>query len=226
MFRDFFDLIFPPLCISCGHALVKNESYICLSCRYRLPVTDTHTHTDNILSRKLWGRLPLRHALAYLYFNKGSHVQSILHHIKYKDAEKAAELLGLWYGTKLYQADFATQFDLIVPVPLHRKKLRKRTYNQSVAFAKGIAEGLTIRYCSHVLERVKVHSSQTNKSRLDRWHNVKEIYKAFDPDVVKGKRVLLADDVATTGATIEACGRVLLEAGAEEVSIVVIAVAG
>lgn len=225
MLTDFFDLVFPDICISCERALLKGEKNICLVCMSRLPKTDFHRREDNELCRKLWGRIPLRYGLAYLSFQKGNSVQSILHHIKYKEAKDAAVMLGYWYGQDLYRSSYSDKFDLIVPVPLHKKKLRKRGYNQSSCFAKGLAEGLAVTYSENTLERVKEQSTQTNKGRLDRWTNVKEIYRIVKTGEVKGKRILLADDIATTGATLEVCAQELLNAGAREVSAAVIAIA-
>jgi ComF family protein len=225
MIKDFFDLVFPDLCISCEKALLKGEKNICISCIYELPKTDFHFEKDNELCRKLWGRVPLKYGLAYLKFNKGSLVQNIMHHIKYKDAPEAAIMLGNWYGVDLYKAGFADKFDLIVPVPLHKKKFKKRGYNQSACFAQGLADGLTLGYSEAILERVKEQSSQTNKGRLDRWANVKEIYRIKGNVNIIGKKILLADDIATTGATLEVCGQELLNAGAAEISVAVMAIA-
>ncbi len=225
MWNDFFDLVFPDSCISCEDALLKGEKNICVYCMSKLPKTKFHLQQDNALCRKLWGRVPLTYGLAYLNFNKGGSVQNILHHIKYKDAREAAVMLGNWYGHDLYKADFGNKFDLIVPVPLHKKKLRKRGYNQSSCFAMGLSEGMAIAYAENILERVKEQSSQTTKGRLDRWTNVKEIYQTKEGADITGKRILLADDIATTGATIEVCAQELLKAGAAEVSVAVIAIA-
>ncbi|HVD97929.1 MAG TPA: phosphoribosyltransferase family protein [Cytophagaceae bacterium] len=225
MWNDFFDLVFPNLCISCDQALLKGEKHLCVFCMSKLPKTNFHLEEDNDLSRKLWGRVPLRYGLAYLKFSKGSYVQNILHHIKYKEAKEAAVMLGQWYGEDLYKSGYSEKFDLIVPVPLHKKKLRKRGYNQSTCFAEGLAEGLTIEYSENILERVKEQSSQTNKGRLDRWTNVHEIYKIKEDTSIKNKKILLADDIATTGATIEVCAHELLRGGAAEVSVAVIAIA-
>ncbi len=225
MLNDFFDLVFPDLCISCEDALLKGERNICISCMHQLPKTDFHHSRDNELCKKLWGRVALSYGLSFLKFSKGGSVQNILHHIKYKDAKAAAVMLGQWYGGDLYKAGFSDKFDLIVPVPLHKNKFKKRGYNQSACFAQGLSEGLTIEYNEHVLCREKEQSSQTNKSRLDRWANVREIYKVAQESSVKGRKILLADDIATTGATIEVCALELLKAGALDVSVVVIAVA-
>ena len=225
MVKDFFDLIFPNTCISCENALLRGERNICIYCIQKLPKTDFHFHEDNELCRKLWGRVPLKYGLAYLKFSKGSSVQNIMHHIKYKDASEAAVMLGSWYGHDLYKTGYSDKFDLIVPVPLHKSKFRKRGYNQSACFAQGLSEGLSIDYCETALERARESSTQTNKGRLDRWSNVKEIYRVKDATSIVGKKILIADDVATTGATIEVCAQQLLDAGAAEISVAVIAIA-
>jgi ComF family protein len=225
MIKDFFDLIFPDICISCEKALLKGEKHICIKCMHKLPKTDFHYRRDNSLCKKLWGRIPLKYGLAYLEFNKGGSVQNIMHHIKYKDAKTAAVMLGNWYGEDLYKAEFSDKFDLIVPVPLHKRKFQKRGYNQSACFAQGLSEGLAIDYSEKPLVRSREQSSQTNKGRMDRWSNVKEIYQVRESSEIKGKKILLADDIATTGATLEACAQALLIAGAKEISVAVMAIA-
>lgn len=223
MVTDFFDLLFPDCCISCNHALLKGEKAICVICMAALPHTHFHTEEDNFLVQKFWGRVPLRYGLAYLHFKKGGKVQNIIHHIKYKGAFQAATMLGTWYGHDLYKANYGDKFDLIVPVPLHKSKMRKRGYNQSTCFAQGLSEGLLVDYSEGVLVRTRERDSQTKKGRLDRWSNVNTIYRLAEAADVKGKRILLADDVATTGATIEVCAQLLLNAGAREISVVVLA---
>ena len=110
-------------------------------------------------------------------------------------------------------------------VPLHPKKQRERGYNQSEEFAKGLSEILKVPYVSNLVVRVKASSTQTRKSRLDRWLNVSTIFELPEEEKVRGKRILLVDDVVTTGATLEACAMTLLKAGCEELSVGAIAVA-
>jgi len=225
MFADFLELVFPNICVACEDALLKGEKNICIACMHKLPKTGFHLETDNDLCRKLWGRVPLTYGLAYLSFKKGNCVQSILHHIKYKEAKSAATMLGHWYGEELAEAGFCDKFDLIVPVPLHKKKLKKRGYNQSSCFGIGLAERLSVTFSETTLVRTKERSTQTNKDRVERWTNVHDLYQVRDQQDLSNKRVLLVDDVATTGATIEVCANQLLMAGAAEISIAVIAMA-
>ena len=179
----------------------------------------------NELNKKFWGRVDIRYALAYLKFHKGGIAQKILYQVKYQGKKDAARMLGQWYGQDLSDHGFQEKFDLIVPVPLHKAKLRKRGYNQSDSLAEGLSEGLNIDWSSSVLTRVEEKTSQTNKSRIERWDNVKTIYQVQEPEAVYGKKVLIVDDVMTTGATFEACAVEILDKGAKEVSVATLAYA-
>jgi ComF family protein len=137
--------------------------------------------------------------------------------------KEGAKKLGLWYGQDLRTYDFHKKIDLLVSVPLHKKKLKKRGYNQSDLFAEGLADSLSLDFFPQVMERASENTSQTLKSRFDRWLNVKDIYKVREEKLVIGKHVLIVDDVVTTGATIEACARELLNKGAREISVAAIA---
>jgi ComF family protein len=119
--------------------------------------------------------------------------------------------------------NYKDQFDFIIPVPLHPSKRRKRGYNQSEEFGKGLSEILNIPCTEKFLKRIKSTTTQTKKSKLNRWENVNEVFEVRDSEELQGKRVLLVDDVVTTGATLEACGEKLLRAGCGEISIACIA---
>ncbi|EJF10927.1 ComF family protein [Pontibacter sp. BAB1700] len=137
----------------------------------KLPYTDLHLHgaTElNYLQQRFWGKVPVRFAFAYLHFKSKGRVQRLLHKLKYKGAEEVGEHLGTRYGSILSDHGYAAHFDLIIPVPLHRLKLRRRGYNQSDGFAKGLSEALQIPWSNKVLERAIDTDSQTKKSRLDR----------------------------------------------------------
>lgn len=220
-----FDLLYPRICASCHRVLQKNEEYLCLYCLDNLPRTYFHQHHDNPVKKALGGRLPLTHAFAYLYFKKGGIVQSLIHHIKYQSHYEIAELLGSQYGRELTKDGLEHEFDLIIPVPLHPKKLKNRGFNQSEHFGKGLAESLTIPLSNNTLIRAFESETQTRKSRLERWMNVNTIFQIADPASLRNQHVLLIDDVMTTGATLEACGQKLLEAGIAKLSIATMAVA-
>ncbi len=228
MLHDLLALFFPESCFACNAALARGEHYICTECNIKLPYTDYHEHgaTElNPLQRRFWGRVPVRFAFAYLHFGSKGRVQRLLHQLKYKGIKDLGEHLGVRYGSLLQDYHYHEQFDLVIPVPLHKQKLRKRGYNQSAFFAKGLGKAMDVPVNNAALQRTINTGTQTNKNRLSRWQNVEQVFIVSKPDQVIGKRVLLVDDVLTTGATLEACAAALLSAGATEVSIATIAAA-
>lgn len=225
MFQDFISLVFPVYCLSCRDALEKNEDLVCTRCRIELPRTGFHLQADNALARKFWGRVEIQQAMAFLKFLKGGSVQNLMHHLKYKGAQEVGELLGRWYGDELAEAGLAPGFDLIVPVPLHPSKLKKRGYNQSDCFARGLSAALNVPWQADVMNRSIQTDSQTRNARFSRWENVSDIYLVKKPEAIKARQILLVDDVVTTGATLESCAGALLQAGAAGVSVAAIAAA-
>lgn len=225
---DFTALLFPEYCYACEKSLAKGEAIVCTNCRLKLPYTNLHLlqhKTDNILAHRFYGKVPVKHALAYLYFKRSGRVQKLLHALKYKGIQEIGETLGQWYGVNLKENGYITEFDLILPVPLHRVKERKRGYNQAESFAKGLATQLEVSWFEQVLVRQVNTATQTHKSRPERWANVEHVFKVQKPALVTGKRILIVDDVLTTGATLEACALTLLRAGCKEISVAAIAAA-
>lgn len=205
MFADFFNLIFPKLCAACGNTLLKQEHIICTSCQFNLPKTNFHLHQDNDICRVFWGRIQIEMAAAFYKFSKKSKVQHLLHQLKYKGNKEVGELVGELYGYELKKAPLFEGIDVIIPVPLHPKKKKIRGYNQSEWIAKGLSKTMDIELDTTSVYR-KVHTqTQTKKARYDRWENVDSIFGINHPEKLKNKKVLIVDDVITTGATIEAC---------------------
>ncbi|MFC5270951.1 ComF family protein [Adhaeribacter terreus] len=224
---DLLALVYPEICYACSETLSHGENMVCTSCRLKLPYTNYHllSPLENPLSNRFYGRINIENALSYLTFVRAGRVQNLLHSLKYKNVPEIGQLLGKWYGFELQKSGYNQKFDLIVPVPLYYRKLKKRGYNQSDKFAKGLSEALEIPWNNQVLNRVAESSTQTKKSRFDRWENVDKIFSVLKPEEIKEKRILLVDDVLTTGATLEACGQELIEHGCKSLSIATIAAA-
>lgn len=222
---DLIGLLFPNLCNACGTALFHKEKLICIKCLYDLPFTDYHQHAENRVAKQLWGRLPLHAAMAMLYFRKGAKVQNLIHNLKYNGKTDVGLLLGNMLGERLKTSPNYCGVNLVIPVPLHHKKLKQRGYNQSTPIAQGIAERMETECMEHVLIRSAATESQTKKSRYKRYENMQEVFKVALPGQIIGKHILLVDDVITTGATLEACANALLNAGAAKVSIAALAFA-
>lgn len=223
LFDDFLSLIFPNLCACCGNSLFKHEKIICTLCDFRLPRTNFHLERNNDVSRSFWGRVPIESAASFFYFHKGSRVQQLIHLLKYKERKEVGVFLGEKYGTYLKHSPFFSSVEVIIPVPLHKKKRLKRGYNQSEEFAKGLASKMKIPLNCTSLVRTMATATQTRKSRYRRWENVSDMFVVLSPELVRGKHILLVDDVITTGATLEACAVELLKIEGVRISIASIA---
>lgn len=201
MLRELLGLFYPRICLACHAPLMRGEAHVCTQCILQLPLTHYHRQKDNPLEQKFWGRCAFERAYAYLYFRKEGMAQQLLHEIKYRGNKELAYVLGTWYGTVLKEMDSLP--DAVVAVPLHKSKERRRGYNQSAWFAKGLAESMGIADYSMYVMRTYATQTQTRKSRFDRWLNVKEVFAVTAQEHLDGKHLLICDDVVTTGATIE-----------------------
>ncbi len=228
MLKDLLFLFYPEVCAACHQALVKGELSVCISCRYHLPKTDFHENPENPMAKTFWGRIPFETAVACYYFNKGEKVQAMLHALKYKGMEALGREVGEMYGQDLLAAGALPPIDMVCPVPLHPKKLRKRGYNQSACFAEGLAAGLGTDFKADLLKREVNTDTQTRKTRSARWKNVKDVF-VLAPEhrssVHTNKHILVVDDVVTTGATLEAAAKAILTCGDIKISLAAMAYA-
>ncbi len=223
-FSDMLSLLYPQLCVGCGKDLYFHERALCSICKAHLPKTYYHSFPQNPITELFQGRLPLEHATAGYYFNKGALMQSVLHQLKYKKRPDIGVELGKHYGYVLRQAKAYKTIDVVVPVPLHPKKQRMRGYNQSEKIAEGLAQSLHCKLVTNALVRNTFTDSQTRKNKEERWQNVQGKFSLKTPEAIAGKHVLLVDDVITTGATLEACAHALLQASIK-LSIACLAIA-
>lgn len=221
---EFIHLIYPRLCPSCQRQLLVDERILCTHCVYYLPRTNYHKNNNHPLHRIFWGRVPVENASAYFFYEKGSSYGRILHQIKYHGQKELGSAMGYMFGSELKGSAFSGT-DIIVPIPLHPKKERKRGFNQSAVIAGGIAGALEKTVNDKVLTRIVENPTQTSKSRYERWENVMGIFRVTDPDAIENKHILLVDDVLTTGSTVEASAAALLEVSGVKVSIAVLAYA-
>ena len=222
---DLLGLFFPNSCRLCGKTLHRQEEILCTTCLYKLARTNFQDVQENPVMEIFNGRLPLYSATAFLFFSKGGGTQKLIHELKYKGKKEIGAYLGKMFGKQLDNSPLFQSTDVIIPVPLHPQKEHKRGFNQSLVICEGMAPQMHARVLSGVLYR-KIHSSsQTRKSRYERWENVKDIFEIKDGRQLSGKHVLLVDDVITTGATLEACGNKLLEIPGIRLSIASLAYA-
>lgn len=220
------NLFYPRVCPACGNLLMKGEETVCLSCRYLLPKTHYENNPENPLAQTFWGQVDFHAVTAEYFFSKTGKVQHLLHQLKYQGNKDAGYFLGQQLGESIRNAEPFQGIDYLVPIPLHPKKEHLRGYNQSFVIAQGVEEKTGIPINKGVLIRKVYTSTQTRKSREERWDNVKEIFDVIDAEVFVSKHVLLIDDVLTTGATLMAAGSTLLKVPDIIVSAAAVACAG
>jgi len=205
MLKQFLNLFFPKVCVGCKNMLIHQEKILCVECLYDLPVTNLHKHDSKVISNIFYGTVVLEHATALFYFPKQGVVRQLIHQLKYRNQKEISSYLGEWLGVELIESGYYNDIDVIVPVPLHKKRMKSRGYNQVEGFGKEIALSLNTVYNDTTLLKIKNTTTQTVKDRLTRWRNVETIFEVNDLKTLEGKHILLVDDVITTGATIKAC---------------------
>lgn len=221
---DFISLLFPRLCCACGQPLMRNENVLCTECYVKIPRTGFHNLPDNPVEQLFWGRCRIERAASFSFYNKDSKIRKAIHNLKYKNMAEIGGILGKIYGNELYNSEFLNNIDMIVPVPLHPSKKKIRGYNQSELIARGLSAATGLPVNSNIIKRLKTTPTQTKKSRYDRWVNVDGVFGVTDYNAIRGKHILIVDDVITTGATIEACANELLRGEDVKVSVVSLAV--
>lgn len=224
LLQHFFSLFFPRTCHACGKALISEEECICTFCHFHLPFTRLSREKENKFTEVFWGRVPVETAAPMFYFQKGGKVQHLIHRFKYKGYREIGHYLGMQHGHELKASPYYQEINVVVPVPLHPAKLRKRGFNQSEVFARGLAESLGVPMDSKTLQRIIPTSTQTRKTRFRRWENVESVFHISNPEAFKNNNILLVDDVMTTGSTLESCARKILSIEGTRVWMTTIAI--
>ena len=191
-----------------------------------MPRTHYHLQKDNRIEKRFWGLIPIERATAFFYYHKGSDYCDIIHELKYKGRKEIGLFIGQYMAGEIQDSGFFTDIDAIIPVPLHRERMRQRGYNQSEWIAKGIAEVMNLPIDIRAVARIARTDSQTHQSASDRWENVKDAFVLQrDPEEFRGKHLLLVDDVLTTGATIMACASAFSSVEGIRFSVITVGVA-
>jgi len=226
LINDFLSLIYPRYCEACEENLFKHEDLLCNKCLLTLPKGRYHLQTHNELELLFAGRIPTISVMSLFVYQKCGRVQKILHAIKYQQQKELARFAGKLFAGENEIKNTLSGVDFVLPIPLHKNKLKVRGYNQSQLFAEGICSTLNIPLDAESLTRVRETSTQTKKRKYQRWENVEGIFEVAYPTKLEGKHVLLVDDVITTGATLEAAWQALKHCRDIKISIASIAFAG
>jgi ComF family protein len=205
-------ILFPHVCDGCGSDILDPESSLCMKCIGEMPETNFHSHGNNPVEKIFWGRLPIVSATAQYYFTKESLMQHLMHQLKYKGNNELGKQLGRLMGYDLQNTTRFNKVDLLVPLPLFPSKEKRRGYNQATILCEGIAEIMNVEIVGDAIIRSQYTETQTRKGRIERWQNIEGKFELLKPEKIRDKKILLVDDVITTGATLEACGTELLQA--------------
>lgn len=224
MVKNLLNLFFPKVCLACNYTLMDNEKYICTLCRHELPVTNYHNESSNAVKNILYGRVQLENATSLLHFSKKGRVQQMMHNLKYRGFEDVGIVLGRWLGAELSDIEEYQSIDVVIPVPLHKSRLRKRGYNQVSKFGREIALALNAEYNENVLAKTAASRTQVFKDRLTRSTEISFKFRLINSQAINGKHILLVDDIITTGSTIEACANELLKASDVRISLATMAI--
>ena len=228
VFGDFISIFYPRICAACQNILDKDEDVLCLECNYSLPETNFHLHKGNPVEQLFWGKINIETAVAFYFYSKKGKVQKLIHTLKYHGHKEVGIFIGKEYGKILKATDAFKTIDVIIPVPLYKKKEMRRGYNQSEYFAKGLSEAMNKPVDLKSILRIRDTETQTKKKGYEKYLNVQGAFKAINPDTseLKDKHVLLVDDVITKGSTIEESAKALSGIQGIKISVAAIAFAG
>ena len=219
IWRRLLDFISPRTCVICGRRLSATEEVLCMKCHFHLPRTGFWLNPyDNEMAKSFWHLIPIERAAAYFYYEAHSDTVNMIYQLKYKDHPEVGVILGRMLAKEMQGAGFFDGIDGIVPVPLAKKRLRQRGYNQSDAIAQGISKITGLPVLTDVVRRVDFVESQTKKSRWSRAENVEQMF-ALNQIPAGAKHLLVIDDVVTTGATVTACAKQIAQNGGIKISV-------
>jgi ComF family protein len=216
---DLRHIFYPHICSGCGTDILGEDNLLCAKCFVSLPVTGYAQHPGNPIEQIFWGRLPVVAAHSEFYFTKETMIQQLVHQLKYKSNKQIGVYLGELMANTLIKSNRFNDIDGLIPLPLFPGKERKRGYNQAAIICEGMSAVMKVPVYTTVLIRQLFTETQTKKHRTERWENVAESFAVKNEALVKGRHLLLVDDVITTGATLEASGSRLLKIPGVQLSI-------
>ncbi len=225
IFNSTVHLFYPHICTGCGSDLLEENNLLCLRCIHDLPHTNFANLVNNPIEKYFWGRLPLTAAHSEFYFSKEFLIQHLIHQLKYKGDTEIGFYLGELMGRTMLGSSRFNTIDALIPLPLYADKEHKRGYNQAAVICNGISSVMNIPVLNGCVIRQHATETQTRKHRTERWENVKGSFRVANKNALVNKHLLLVDDVITTGATLEACGSVILQTESVKLSIATLAYA-
>jgi ComF family protein len=190
---------------------------------HHLPLTHHHNLKDHEMHRAFYGIVPFEFGASLLYFRKKGIAQQLMHNLKYKNQQEIGTFLGNIFSKNVLDLPVFNSIDVIIPVPLHKKRLHERGYNQVTTFCEALEKNLAIPIIDSVLVKSINLKSQIQKSKENRLETNKNVFSIENAHKIEGKHILLVDDIFTTGATIEVCAKEILKIKNTRISIVTMA---
>ena len=215
----FIHLIYPHICLQCASSELLNSQVICDECESQLPYTHFSKMLTNPIDKIFWGRAQIQQANAILYFTKDSIVQKIIFELKYKQNKKAGYLLGRLIAQDILSMHSENPFLFLIPIPISKKKLRKRGFNQCQIICKGIIDNGVNAVIFNGLQKIKNTVTQTHKDRLERSMQTSPVFILKNGALLQNKPIMIVDDVITTGSTLEAAFHCLKAAHPASISV-------
>lgn len=228
--NSLFSLFFPPVCAACGHYLEdEKEGVLCEACMLSLPRTEQAAIRENSTEMSLWGEarsraaakkvMHLERAAAFLFFEKDHPIRRVIHVMKYADRPEIGAALGRQAAIEMQYADFFDEIDVIIPIPLHKKRLRSRGYNQSEYIARGLSAITGIPVDTTHVTRERNTPKQALQGGEERKTNVQNAFGVNHPEQLYHKHILLVDDLLTTGETMKACMKAMRTIRGAKISV-------
>jgi len=224
--ENIIELIFPQMCMLCDtETVIGKKNKFCLACKINMPYTDHFKNLENMAFSRLRGRVPAENVASLLNFFSYSDVKLMIHKLKYENRRDIGLQLGKMAGQRAKKSPFFKDIDFIIPIPLHKSRLRKRGYNQAYLIAQGISEEIGVPIRQDIVLKIKNTKSQTSMNREERIQNVYDSFKLENSEIIKGKHILIVDDVLTTGSTIQACSQRMLLTDNVRISVITATIA-
>lgn len=215
---DIINVMFPAECHVCGTSLAPHERFVCAGCLSRLPRSGYHRRPLNPMEERFAGKFPFECATGHFFYSRDSALATLIQDMKYRGFPSIGELLGEVAASELISTGFFNSIDAIVPVPMHWLKRLRRGYNQTEQIAAGISRATSIPVI-HALKAIRGHKTQTALSSEERLANISSSFIATRTDETEGKRLLIVDDVCTTGATLTAAANAILKSAPHTLSL-------
>ena len=219
------DVLFPRSCAVCDKTLLSHESHICTACSIDIPLTLYHKQEFNPMEQLFAGKVLIEKAVGYFFYEKDNPYSNIIHNMKYRNMPQLGQYFATAFAKELVSHGIFSDIDIIIPVPIHRKKEIKRGYNQSEHIARGFADILKVPMLTDIIIAIKEHETQTHKGIVERWQNTQGIFAAQNAESLQGKHVLIVDDVVTTGATLLSAALTIADIPGIKISLATLGVA-